>query len=53
VLGQQALKIIILEQKLTVAKEALERIASCEKRADGDVVDISREALASIQEHPE
>ena len=30
--------------------EALKKIASCEKRADGDVVDIARAAIAKAKE---
>lgn len=33
------------EAKLAKAQEVLKKIASCEKHADGDVVDIARAAL--------
>lgn len=38
----------LLAQRDALA-EALSKIASCEKRADGDVVDIARKALASCR----
>jgi len=34
--------------KLAMAREALERIASCESRAKGDAVDVARQALEQI-----
>jgi hypothetical protein len=34
--------------KLAIAREALERIVSCESRAKGDVVDVARQALTQI-----
>jgi hypothetical protein len=38
------------EVKLAKAREGLKKIASCEKRVDGDVVDIARSVLAELEE---
>lgn len=46
---RQAVLITQLEADRAVAVEALEAIASCEKRATGDVVDVARQARARIK----